>query len=105
MVIGGTGEMDCLQPTPLWIQYYYYCAMFMFTLHPKTLQTLRHLEMDGTARCIDGSPTRTSIYHTLPQAPRLYIFMPHVIFSFRLWLAKKANIHITGTPPFYISVA
>ena len=45
----------------------------MFTLHPKTLQTLPHLEMDGSAGCIDGSPTRTSIYHALPQAPRLYI--------------------------------
>ena len=81
MVIGRTGEMDRLHNplhlTLLWLHYY-----FMFTLHQKTLQTLRHLEMDGTTRCIDGSPSRTSIYHVLPQAPRLYIHAVCDLFLF-----------------------
>ena len=63
--------------------------MFMFTLHPKTLQTLPHSEMDGTAGCIDGSPTRTSIYHALPQAPRLYI---HAVCDLFLYIVAIQNI-------------
>ena len=49
------------------------------TLHPGTV---RHLEIDGTARCIDGSPNRTSIYHALLQAPLLHIQAICDLFSF-----------------------
>ena len=102
LVIGRTGEMDRLHNpyTPLCSTPTCACSCSPST-HPKTLQTLRHSEMDGTARSIDGgSPTRTSIYHALPQAPLLHIHPVCDLFFYVVEFSNLQKIGILETLPY-----
>ena len=57
--------------------------------------------MDATARSIDGgSPTRTSIYHALPQAPLLHIHPVCDLFFYVVEFSNLQKIGILETLPY-----